>query len=243
VSDPLSDADRIAMTVPTWEQARAALAAGDVSLGLELLDRSVAQWRSLQDYSINWITSLLSFIGREYGEDAVELALRAAGEEFVRPRRSEGADWAALPASARAKAIARAMLANFGACEVSEDEEKITLSFMCGSGGRMIDEGRYDTAGGPYLTLTEAGPRTFEQAELPVYCAHCSVNNEIQAVEWGGVPTSVEYPSPGPGGRCIHHVYRDPDTAPAEVYIRIGKTPPAGTRATVRVTRQGGENP
>jgi hypothetical protein len=226
VSDPLSDADLVAMTVPTWERARAAMVAGDISLAAELIDRSVAQWRSLQDYSINWITSLLSFIGRELGEDAVEAALRATGEEFVRPRRLDGTDWAALPAAVRAKTIARAMLANFGACEVSEDDEKITLSFTCGSGGRMIDEGRYDTAGGRYLTLREAGPRTFGEDELPVYCAHCSVNNEIQSVEWGGVPTSIEYPSPGPGGRCVHHIYRDPLAVPPEVYVRIGKPPP-----------------
>jgi hypothetical protein len=222
----ISDRDRVAMTVPTWEQARDAFAAGDTPRGLELLDRAVSQWRGLQDYSINWITSLLSFIGRELGEEAVETALRASGEDFVRPRRSDGADWAALPVAVRAKAIARAMLANFGACEVSEDDDKITLSFACGSGGRMIDDGRYDTEGGPYLTLREAGPRTFGQEELPVYCAHCSVNNEIQAVEWGGVPTSIEYPSPGRGGRCVHHVYRDPYEAPAEVYVRIGKSPP-----------------
>jgi len=225
--EPLSEADREAMTVAGWVQVKQALAAGDTARAEVLLDRAVGQWRRLQDYSINWITSLLSFIGRELGEDAVEEALRASGEEFVRPRRSDGADWASLPAAVRAKAIARAMLANFGECEVSEDEEKITLSFRCGSGGRMIDEGRYDRAGGPYLTLTEPGPRTFSQPELPVYCAHCSVNNEIQAVEWGGVPTSIEFPSEQPGGRCVHHVYRDAHAIPPEAYERIGKQPPS----------------
>jgi hypothetical protein len=227
---PLSDADREAMTVPPWEQLREALSSGDRERAEALLERMVAQWRSLQDYSINWITSLLSFIGRELGEAAVEQALRATGEEFVRARRAGGPtdpDWATLPAAARAKAIARAMLANLGTCEVSEDDEKITLSFRCGSGGRMMDEGRYDTAGGPYLTLREAGPRTFGLPSLPVYCAHCSVNNEIQPLEWGGLPTSIEYPSEGPGGRCVHHVYRDPMAAPVEVYVRLGRQPPA----------------
>ena len=225
--EPLSEADREAMTVPGWVQVKNALAEGDATRAAELLERTVAQWRSLQDYSINWITSLLSFIGRELGEDGVEQALRATGEEFVRPRRAAGAEWASLPASARAKAIARAMLANFGECDVSEDEEKITLSFRCGSGGRMIDEGRYESSGGPYLTLTEQGPRTFGRPELPVYCAHCSVNNEIQPVEWGGTPTSIEHPSDGPGGRCVHFIYRDIDTTPADAFLRIGKQPPS----------------
>ncbi|HWW53108.1 MAG TPA: hypothetical protein VNY84_05035 [Acidimicrobiales bacterium] len=227
MAEPLSPEDLEAMTVPTWEQARAAIEAGDGERALVLLDRAVAQSRSLQEYSINWITSLLSFIGRQLGEDAVEAALRTTGDEFVRPRRDTGAPWASLPATTRAKAIARAMLANSGACEVTEDDEKITLSFRCGSGGRLIDEGRYDTEGGSYLTLKEPGPRTFGRDQLPVYCAHCSINNEIQPLEWGEMATSVEFPSEGPGGRCIHHIYRDPDAVPAEAFERLGRTKPS----------------
>jgi hypothetical protein len=63
--------------------------------------------------------------------------------------------------------------------------------------------------------------------ELWVYCAHCSVNNEIQPVEWGEAPTSVEYPPERPGERCVHHLYKDPAAIPSEAYERIGKAPPA----------------
>ncbi|MDQ1373217.1 MAG: hypothetical protein QOJ09_555, partial [Actinomycetota bacterium] len=150
------------MTVPAWEQAKAALEAGDPDGAAALIDVAVRRWRSLQDYSVSWITSLLSFIGREMGEDAVERALRDFGEEFVRTRRGEG--WDDLPAEARAKAIARAMVANFGACDVEEDDEKITLSFRCGTGGRLIDEGRYDGEHG-FLTLRERAGRTFMRDE------------------------------------------------------------------------------
>ena len=38
--------------------------------------------------------------------------------------------------------------------------------------------------------------------ELWVYCAHCSVNNEIQPVEWGATPTSIEFP-PERAGRAV----------------------------------------
>jgi hypothetical protein len=223
----LSPADIASMTTPTWEAAKAAIAAGDTALALALIDRAVAQWRSLQDYSINWITSLLSFVGRRLGEDAVEDALRVTGEEFVRPRRDAGdTPWESLPAAARAKVIARAMVANFGAFEVVEEDDRIVLSFQCGSGGRMMREGRYDTEGGPYLTLEQPAGRTFGRDTLPVYCAHCSVNNEIQPVEWGGTPTSIEHPPETPGGRCIHHVYKDAADIPDEAYRRIGKERP-----------------
>jgi hypothetical protein len=222
--DRLSARDVASMTAPAWEQAKQAVRAGETERALELIDTAVERWRSLQHYSIDWITSLLSFIGREYGEDAVEEALRATGDDVVRPRRDPA--WSALPAPVRAKAIARAMVANFGECDVSEDDDKIVLSFRCGSGGRLIDGGRYDTEGGPFLTLREPGGRTFGREALPVYCAHCSVNNEIQPVEWGQPPTTVEFPPVRPGEPCVHHVYRDTAAIPDEVYERIGKRRP-----------------
>lgn len=212
------------MRTPRWEQARAAYHDGRLEEGDRLLDDAVDQWGSLKDYSINWITSLLTFVGDELGEEAVERALRRFGDDYVRPRRGDGAQWASLPAAARAKVIARAMIANLGAVEVTEDDEKVVLSFECGTGGKLIDEGRYEGEGA-YLTLRERGPRTFTRDELPVYCAHCSVNNEIQPVEWTGAPTTVEHPPQRPGDPCVHHVYKDVAAIPREVYERIGKTP------------------
>jgi hypothetical protein len=223
----LRDDDVVEMTTPTWERAKAAVRRGDTDEAIALIDKAVAQWRSLQEYSINWITSTLSFVADELGEAAVERALRRTGEEFVRPRRSGDVDWGDLPARVRAKAIARAMVANFGECDVSEDEEKITLSFRCGSGGRLIDDGRYDAEGGSYRTLREPAGRTFMREALPVYCAHCSVNNEIQPLEWGGAVTSVEHPPQRPGERCVHHIYKDARAIPPEAYERLGMEPPS----------------
>ena len=219
----LTDKDLVEMTTPTWARAKESIRAGDTVGAIELVDKAVGQWRSLQEYSINWITSTLSFIADEIGEEAVERALRRTGEEFIRPRRTTEVEWGDLPARVRAKVIARAMVANFGECEVGEDDDKITLSFRCGTGGKLIDDGRYDEQGGTYRTLQERAPRTFNRDALPVYCAHCSVNNEIQPLEWGGTVTSVEHPPTKPGERCVHHIYKDPAAMPAEAYTRIGK--------------------
>src|SRR6188472_1965273 len=110
----LSDADVARMETPLWDQAKAAIDAGDPEAAKALIDRAVTQWAGLKDYSINWITSLLTFITDELGEEAVERALRKTGDEFVRPRRDTGTSWSELPASARAKVIARSMLGNMG---------------------------------------------------------------------------------------------------------------------------------
>ena len=223
----LSDAEIERMQTPLWEQATAAIDAGDLDGAKELIGRAVRQWSSLEDYSINWIASLLTFVADELGEEGVERALRVTGEEFVRPRRDTGVEWGDLPAAQRAKVIARSMLANMGAVEVSEDDEKIVLSFRCGSGGKLIDDGRYEGEHA-YATLHERAGRTFMRDDLWVYCAHCSVNNEIQPVEWGGAPTSIEFPPERAGQPCVHHVYKDVSAIPDAAYARIGKHPPTG---------------
>ncbi|MGH8983456.1 MAG: hypothetical protein ACRDY6_06215 [Acidimicrobiia bacterium] len=222
----LTDDEIARMSTPLWEQARSAYHDGRTDDGDRLLDAAVKQWGGLKDYSINWITSLLTFVGEELGEEAVERALRKTGDEFVRPRRDTGTDWETLPASARAKIIARAMVANMGEVEVTEDDERIVMSFRCGTGGRLIDEGRYEGEQG-YLTLRERSGRTFMRDELPVYCAHCSVNNEIQPVEWGGVPTSIEHPPERKGEACVHHIYKDVGAIPPEAYERLGLRRPS----------------
>jgi hypothetical protein len=121
------------------------------------------------------------------------------------------------------------MVSNMGSVDLDEDDEKIVLAFRCGTGGRLIDEGRYE--GDPaYLTLHEQSGRTFMRDELPVYCAHCSVNNEMQPVEWGGAPTTIEHPPERKGEACVHHIYKDTSAIPDDAYERIGKArPPSGS--------------
>src|ERR1700694_4081323 len=110
----LSDAEVEKMQTPVWTQGKAPIDAGKPEEAKALIDRAVTQWAGLKDYSINWITSLLTFVADELGEEAVERALRKTGDEFVRPRRSTDTAWSSVPAAQRAKVIARAMLANMG---------------------------------------------------------------------------------------------------------------------------------
>ena len=206
---------------PTAQLIEEAIDAGDAARAKKLLHLMVGDWERNKDYSINWIAQLLSFIGRRLGEPAVEEALRDLGDRFVRPRRGVGA----ADARKRMEGIARGMKANGADVEFGEDEEKYVLSFRCGSGGMLIDSGAYSDPKN-YLTLRERGPVTFGRDELPVYCAHCSVNNEIQPIEWDGAPQTVEYPPEQPGERCVHHIYKDAASIPDEVFARVGKAKP-----------------
>ena len=211
--------DEREITTPTRTLVEEAIDRADGAEAKRLLELMETDWLRNKDYSINWITSLLSFIGRRLGEDAVEEALRDFGDRFLRDRR---AATAGVDARKRMEGLVRAMKANGADVEFAEEDERYVVSFRCGSGGKLIDEGAY----GPprdYLTLRQEGPRTFGRESLPVYCAHCSVNNEIEGIEQTGVPVTIEFPPERPGERCVHHVYKDPALIPGEIYRRVGK--------------------
>lgn len=207
-------------------QARAALEAGDHGLAADQLDRAERQARELKQYSIRWIAELLSWIGETEGEAAVEDALRRFGERNLAARALPENDWWSVPAEVRAKVVARAMLANGADVDITTDDEKVVMSFRCGSGGWLVDSGAYE-GDDALLVLQERGPRTFGRDSMWVYCAHCSVNNEMQSVETTGRLTSVEFPPARAGEPCVHHVYRRPTDIPDEIYVRIGKSKPA----------------
>lgn len=208
-------------------QARDAVDDGDLEQARDQLDRAEQQARRLKQYSIRWIAELLSWIGDTQGEAAVEEALRRFGERNLADRALPENDWWSVPAEVRAKVVARAMLANGADVDITEDDEKIVMSFRCGTGGWLVDSGAYE-GDDALLVLRERGPRTFDRDELWVYCAHCSVNNEMQAVEATGRLTSVEFPPERAGEPCVHHVYRRPTDIPDEIYVRIGASKPAG---------------
>jgi hypothetical protein len=216
--------DKQEIETPTATLIAEAIDRGDATAAKRLLALMTGDWERNKDYSINWITSLLSYIGRRLGEDAVEDALRDFHERYLNQRRAGATT---TNPRKRMEGVARGMKANGADVAFTEDDEKFVLSFRCGSGGMLIDGGAY----GPprdYLTLNEPGPRTFGRSELPVYCAHCSVNNEIVPIEQTGVPATIEFPPERPGERCVHHIYKDARTIPNDIYRRVGMDKPDG---------------
>jgi hypothetical protein len=214
--------ERRDIETPTRTLIEEAIDRGDASEAKRLLVLMEADWLRNKDYSINWITSLLSFIGRRMGEGAVEEALRDFGDRFLRERR---AGMAGVEPEKRMEGLVRAMKANGAEVAFDEDDEKYVLAFRCGSGGKLIDDGAYSPPR-DYLTLTGPSPVTFGRASLPVYCAHCSVNNEIEGIEQTGVPVTIEFPPERAGEPCVHHVYKDPAGIPDDIFRRVGKEKP-----------------
>ena len=195
----------------TSEVLEEAIEAGDGEGAKKLVHRMYREFLAMHDLYRDWITGLLTFIGRRYGDEVLS-------DAFVE---SFGPPWLDLlenftqddPRRA-VQMLASGLKGHLQPLRIEEDDEKVTLTMTpCGSGGRMFQSSYY----GPprdYLKIKKAQPMTFDQEDYPVYCAHSFFMNAVPI--WAGKKLPyVAYDCPGMGEvpSCRLVVYKDPSKA------------------------------
>ncbi len=116
-----------------------------------------------------------------------------------------------------------------GDFKVWEEADRYVMEFdPCGSGGRMV-RGPCDGTGSrvkpPYDLgrTTKPYPWSWGKANVPYYCAHCCLWNEVMGVETVGYPWKVtECPVDDFEKPCYWYAYKNPDLIPEEYFERIG---------------------
>lgn len=212
-----------------------ALEKGDIEKAKEWIRRSDQTKDIIHDLYLHWITGLLSYIYDNYGEDSAVRAVRDTGTAgqsgwslpFMKVRDS-------LMKEKGLKGYVEFLVdvwrqhSMYPGTTFEEDDEKIILTMkQCGSGGRLINMGAYDGPFG-YRKLKKAGPHTWGEENLPLYCSHCPWVHEIAPLMHGGEGAQLwvhAAPFPKkPGDPCIYYFYKDPKKIPDKYYTRIGMT-------------------
>ncbi len=212
---------------------------GNMELALEGIDEGnldkARHWcrreaetnEQIHDLLVNTVAGLFSYIYDKLGEDfAVDAIRTVMGRNCVSPElialRKQGLkEWVKWCVDMGRQH------SNDPHLLVKEDDEKITFTFKCGSGGKLIENGAYEGPQG-HRRLQKAGPQTWGETDVPIYCSHCSWVSEILPIEIGGQGSQLwVHASPfprNPGDPCIHHIYKNPEDIPEKYYKRLGMT-------------------
>ena len=212
------------MGTQTAELIQAAINADDKEKAKRLTRRMFKEWLSMHDLYRDWTTALMSFIGRSFGDEVLQEALKESCAVWMKPVAElyQQCDREGNPRR-KAELLAAGLRGHLMPVKIEEDEEKFIFQMEpCGSGGRLIQEGYY----GPpvdFLKIEKPQPMTTGQKDMPVYCAHGPVLSML-GIEWGGAPIFFEEPSDKLGDEtCKFYLYKDPKDTPAELYARVGK--------------------
>ena len=197
-----------------------AIEAGDRDEAKKIAQRMYNEFQSMHDLYRDWITSTLSSIGRRHGDSALEAIMLDGVRAWWGPisKRLHGDGSLAK----RARMFVAGLRGHLQPMRIEEDDEKIVIQMRpCGSGGRLVLEGKYE---GPDAFLTIQGPQrlTYDRKDFPVYCAHEAAMEQAD-IEQNGRPFVVVEPAAKLGKEhCSFIIYKDPDKVPAKYFERIG---------------------
>ena len=216
-----SDEELREMERRTVDRLTDAIEAGDTEKAKKLAKRMYNEFLSMHDLYRNWITATLSEVGQRYGDEDLEAIMvegvRAWWKPIVDklPKEPE-----AMPA--KVKMFVSGLHGHLQPLEITEDDEKIEIKLCpCGSGGRLVQEGKYE---GPdaFMTIAKEQPLTYGRKDFPVYCAHEYAMEKVD-IEENGRPFVVVEPAAKLGTEhCRMIVYKDPENVPLKYYERLG---------------------
>jgi hypothetical protein len=199
---------------------------GDTEGARKIARRMYNEFLAMHDLYRNWTVATLSFIGRRFGDKVLEEAMDAGVKSWWLPTMEK------LPQGdenlkARLKMFVAGLRGHLQPVHIEEDDEKVVIQMRpCGSGGRLVLEGKYE---GPDAMLTVKGEQllTYGRESFPVYCSHEPMM-ELQDIKAHGAPFVVVEPAHEIGKQhCNFIIYKDKSKVPAKYYERLGlKKPP-----------------
>lgn len=213
----------------TLDVLHEAIDSGDVQEAKRIAQRMHNEFLSMHDAYRNWVTSLLTEVGERWGDEALETVMIETVESWWLPNLAAMAE-RTDDLRIKAKMFAAGLRGHLQPMTVEEDEEKIVMKMRpCGSGGRLILEGKYEGENA-FLKIQKPQKITYGRPDFPVYCAHEAAMEQVD-IEHNGRPFVVVEPADRLGDEpCSFIIYKDPDAIPDKYYSRLGlKNPDSAT--------------
>jgi hypothetical protein len=218
-----TEAELLEMGKETVDLVEAAIDAGDYQKAKKLNRRMYKEFFSMHEGFRDWIATLMSFIEKRMGDEALYEVLGEVFKDFTILAQI----YAAENMKRQGQMLAAGFRGHLCPLKVEEDEEKITVMMTpCGSGGRAVINGLYNPPKN-LARITKPQKMSWGRTDVPVYCAHCALQ-DIIPMEASGYPIWVIEPPEEFGKqpcRCI--LYKDRDNIPAKYYERYGLKKPA----------------
>lgn len=138
------------------------------------------------------ISLLLTYVGKEFGEEKVRDAWLFACERFWKPVVENFKNMTHDQVIEAFAALHRGLGSEF---YVEQDDEKATIYITgCGTAGKLMKDGKYENTdrhphdGG---LIQEAKPWSCNKKGMPYYCVHAPVMYQILPKKWGW--DAIEY--------------------------------------------------
>lgn len=217
-----TEAELKELGVETVDLLQQAIDNGETEKAKKLSRRMHREFFSQHEGFRDTVTSLLTFIGRRYGDEVLYDALHEAFQPFAELAKL----YRDQDIRRQVEMLAMGLRGHLNPLIIEEDDEKITVMMNpCGSGGRAVLNGSYEPKG-KFLKVKKHPLMTLNKNDFPVYCCHCPLQDLIP-MEDSGFPIWITEPSDDIGKEpCKFLLYKDQKLIPEKYYQRLGKKKP-----------------
>jgi hypothetical protein len=202
------------------DSLKAAIDAGDKEKAQKKARYMYNTFLTMHDLYVDWVTYMLSYMYRKYGDAVVKDVIDQSYGKIIRPV----IKMYDKETSLRQKVMMSigTYQGHLGGVKIIEDDEKFTFEVNpCGSGQRLARRGGYK----PPMDMAkvkDAQLMTFGTKDFPVYCIHCPIH-ELYAFEETGKPwVFTEPPKDWDKDPCTTYLYKDEKYVPEKYYKRVG---------------------
>ncbi len=165
------------------------------------------------DLMVNFVWILLTYIGKNYGEDEVIKAFRF--RHGVQDQVAERMLGMSPEDAVRFKTMIHR--AHHSKMTLTEEKDRYVLKLdPCNTGGRMLREG---------LKLGKVGkgiPESWSKSDVSYYCAHCGLHSIISVEKGAPHPTWVYKCPENPQEPCYQYCYKRTEEVPEKFFEELG---------------------
>jgi hypothetical protein len=174
------------------------------------------------DLMVEFVYVLLSYIGKNYGEEEVVKAMRS--RHGVRAQVAERMLGMKPEDAVRFKTMVHR--GHHSQMTLTEEEERFVLKLdPCNTGGRLFRDG-LDQPPFNLGKFRKKLPETWNQTEVPYYCGHCAMH-AIMGVQKGAPHPTWVYRRPrNPQDPCYQYCYKRTRDVPEEYFNELGLKKP-----------------
>jgi len=211
--------DLLQLSKSRYTMIEQAVRNGDKKEALKKLGELREESMMIHDMFRDWITDTFSRIANRFGNKVVSDIMLETMENLINPLNE------LFKAGFRecVKTTAAIWRSHFSEFELVEDDEKVTFILKpCGSGGKQIEDGKYNKTSG-FVRISEAQPLTGGHTNCPIYCTHCFCMTKIMLMQGMPFIYVAEKKNGQHTGNCIFHIYKSPSKVPKKVCREVGQ--------------------
>jgi hypothetical protein len=199
-----------------------ALDNGDLEEARQCVQVMEKEAKHAHDLMLDYVWTLLTYIGRNYGDEEVIKALRFRHgcQEQVAERM--------LGMSPEDAVRFKTMIhrAHHSKMSVTEEKDRYVLKLdPCNTGGRMLREG-LDKPPVNLGKVKKGSPESWNRADVSYYCAHCGLHSLVSVEKGAPHPTWIYRCPENRDDPCYQYCYKNTEAVPEEYFQELGLKKP-----------------